>query len=166
MVEGCWVQFSVASELPLTTVQFVLLDSWCHLSTPSELISLELPPRSVLLLGLSLMGCCHDLKVHYLWVVIQIVHGIMQLLENPMKEKISQVLLDFTWAQHHKIFLLNNIEYPLQMGNICWHLFCLSFLQLEQICSKILKDATIPYMSSSVFIISDTGSCGSRYWRR
>ena len=58
------------------------------------------------------MGRCHELRVHYALVIIQVVHGITQLLVKPMKETSSQVLLDFAHAQCHRIFLLNCIQHP------------------------------------------------------
>ena len=100
-----------------------------HLSK-SHLDSL---PGSVLLFGFNLMGCCHQYRVCYPWVIKQIAHGIMLMLVKPMKEKISQVLLDFAHTQHHRVFLLNHIQCPLQMGYRYQHLFCLSSLQFVKL---------------------------------
>ena len=49
---------------------------------------LDCLPASVLLVLLSLMGCCHKLRIHYPHIIIQVVHGIIQLLVKPMKEVI------------------------------------------------------------------------------
>ena len=96
-------------------------------------------PRSVLLLGISLIGCCHRLRVCYLQVIIQIAHRIMQLFMKSMEEKISSVLLNITHTQYIKVLLLNCIEQPLQLGYIYWHLFHPSLLQFVKILHQDIK---------------------------
>ena len=85
---------------------------------PTELLLLRLPSWVCLLLVHSLKSCCHELRVYYSWAIVQIVHGIMQLIVKTIKEMIFQVLLDFAYAQHHRVFLLSCLQFPLQMGYI------------------------------------------------
>ena len=58
----------------------------------------------------------YNIRVHYPWLIVQILHGTAQLLAKPIKEMISHVLLDFSHLQHLRVFLLNHIQCPLQMG--------------------------------------------------
>ena len=53
---------------------------------------------SVLLFRLSLLGCCHKLRVHYPLVIAHIAQRIVQLFVKSMKEITSQLLLDSVYG--------------------------------------------------------------------
>ena len=128
--------------------------------TQNAVLSLQLShshldslPRSVLLLWLSLMDCCHELRVHYPHIIILEVDRITQLFAKPMKEAIPEVFLNLTCAQHCRyscwttfIATSNQFTYTVTFSVFpCWYLYTF--------CIKISKDALVPYTHSNLFSI-------------
>ena len=136
-----------------------LPSNWANLTLDSLL-------RSVFMFWCSLIGWCHELRIHNSGMIIQVEHKIVQLLVKPMKEAISKVFLSLAHTKHYRVFLLNSIQCP---SNGVTHTVTFSgftLLWFINSCIKISKDATVPYMNSNVFTISDMGVCRPRYQAR
>ena len=113
MVEGCWMQFLVASELQLATAQFILSDLQYHLSPVTELISLRLPPLF-----------CPSAQTQ--------PYRLLSWVEGTLS---SGHHTESSWNHataceaHEREYLRCLFSSPSKMGYICWHFFCLSLLQ-------------------------------------
>ena len=117
-------------------------------------------PCIILLLWLSFLGCCHQLRISYPCIIIQVVHRVPQLLMQLIKMPIPEMLLHLISTQHCWIFFLHCIQFSFSqvMYNVT-----LPCCNLQKFCIKISKDAMVPYTSSKLLIISETRACGPRY---
>ena len=147
------MQFSlVASAVLPITVLFVMSRSWSHSALQSALIWPRVPPKSILILRLSLTGCSHKLRVHDVQSYRYCIEFLSCFLRAWKRQSLKYFWTSPTlnmWGCSHWTAFNAPPNQVIKSGILSILTCCI----LVKFYIRTSKDALVPYMSLSFSII-------------